>query len=89
MYLQEYVEARMVRTDQRRVEDVGARGGKPGSNPRVWRSLDVDKYADVDPAERGNVTPIARMTVATGGAARQGGGALHDEPLSEISVRGV
>jgi hypothetical protein len=44
---------RVVRTDQRWVECVGAGGGKSGSNARVRRSLDVDQHVDVDPAERG------------------------------------
>jgi hypothetical protein len=39
--------------DQRWVEGVGAGGGKPGSNARVWGSLDVDQPTYVDPAERG------------------------------------
>jgi hypothetical protein len=53
MYFHECVVERRERTDQRRVEGVGAGGGKPGSNARVWRSLDVDRHADVGPAERG------------------------------------
>jgi hypothetical protein len=43
----------MVRTDWRWDAGVGAGGGKPGSNARVWRSLDVDRLVDVEPAERG------------------------------------
>jgi hypothetical protein len=41
-----------VRTDQRWDAGVGAGGVKPGSTARVWRSLDVDEPADVQPAER-------------------------------------
>jgi hypothetical protein len=53
LYLQECVVARRVRTDQRWDAGVGACGGKPGSNARIWRSLDVDRHDDVEPAERG------------------------------------
>jgi hypothetical protein len=44
---------RRVRTDRRWDAGIGAGGGKPGSGARVWRSLDVDKLANVEPAERG------------------------------------
>jgi hypothetical protein len=47
------VVARKVRTDQRWDAGVGAGGGKPGSNARVWRSLDVDQHVHVEPADRG------------------------------------
>jgi hypothetical protein len=52
MYLQECVMERRVPTDQRWVEGVGASREKPGSNARVWRSLDADQHAHVKPAER-------------------------------------
>jgi hypothetical protein len=42
-----------VRTDKRCDTGVGAGHGKPGSNARVWRSLDVGQHVDVEPAERG------------------------------------
>jgi hypothetical protein len=45
--------ARRIRTDQRWDAGVGHGGEKPGSNARVWRSLNVDQPADVEPAERG------------------------------------
>ena len=53
MYLHECGVARRVRTDQRWDTGVGDGGRKPGNNVRVWRSLDIDHHADVDPAERG------------------------------------
>jgi hypothetical protein len=43
-----YFWARGVRTDQRRVEGVGAGGRKPGSNARDGRSLFVDRHVDVE-----------------------------------------
>jgi hypothetical protein len=45
---------RGVRTDQRWVEGVEAGGGKPGSNGRARRSLDVDMPSNVEPAKRRN-----------------------------------
>jgi hypothetical protein len=42
LYLQECVEARRVRTDQRWDAGVGDGGGKHGCSARVRRSLDVD-----------------------------------------------
>jgi hypothetical protein len=53
MYLQECVVARMVRMDHRWDTGDRAGGGKPGSNARVWRSLDVDRHDDVEAAKRG------------------------------------
>jgi hypothetical protein len=73
MHLHECVVERRVRTDKRWDVDVGGGGGKPGSNAKVWRSLDVDQYADVELAER-NHHHNKRRTVATRGAARSGGG---------------
>jgi hypothetical protein len=70
------VVARRVRKDKRWDAGVGAGGGKPGSNVRVWRSLDVDQRADVKPAERGQHDTNSEKDVATGGAARSGGGML-------------
>jgi hypothetical protein len=52
MHLQQCVVARGLRTDQRWDAGVGVGGGKPGSNAKVWRSLDVDRQADIEPAER-------------------------------------
>jgi hypothetical protein len=50
---------------------VGDGGGKPGNGARVWRFLDVDKTR----RPSGDSTTItARVTVATGGAARYSGG---------------
>jgi hypothetical protein len=46
--------AKRARTDHRWDAGVGVGGGKPGSNARVWRSLDVDQLVDVEPAERGH-----------------------------------
>jgi hypothetical protein len=43
----------MVRTGQLWDAGVGAGDGKPVSIARVWRSLDVDQHADVEPAIRG------------------------------------
>jgi hypothetical protein len=60
------------RTNQRLVEGVGAGGGKPGSNARVWRSFDIDQHGDVEPAERGHegsTTTIMRRADSSGGAA--------------------
>jgi hypothetical protein len=53
MYLQKCVVRRRVRADQRWDAGVGVGGGEPGNNARVWRSLDVDKHAYVEPADRG------------------------------------
>jgi hypothetical protein len=56
MYLQECVEARRVRTDQRWDTGVGARGEKQSRIARVWplwRSFDVNKLDNAEPAERG------------------------------------
>jgi hypothetical protein len=53
MYVQECVEVRRVRTHPRWNAGVRAEGVKPGSNARVWRSLDVDEHANVEAAERG------------------------------------
>jgi hypothetical protein len=61
---------RRVRTDQRRVEGVEARGGQPGSRAREERSLHVDRSLDVELPQRGDTTPTTRRIVATGGAAR-------------------
>jgi hypothetical protein len=52
MYLHECVVARRVRTDHQWDSGIGVGGGKPGSNAKVRRSLDVDQPVDVDPAER-------------------------------------
>jgi hypothetical protein len=52
MYFQECVVARRARTDQRWDEGVGAGGGKPGSNARVLRALDVDHHDGIEPVER-------------------------------------
>jgi hypothetical protein len=52
MCLHECVVARSVDTDRRWDAGVGDGGGKPGSGARVWRSLDVDQLANVEPAER-------------------------------------
>jgi hypothetical protein len=54
MYLHECVMERGGRTDKRWAEGVGASGGKPGSNARVRRSLDIDQRGDVELAERGH-----------------------------------
>jgi hypothetical protein len=43
---------RRVRTDQRWDVGVGAGDEMPGSNARIWRSLDVDHPVDVGPVER-------------------------------------
>jgi hypothetical protein len=53
MYLHECVEATRLWTGQRWDAGVGPGGGKPGSINRVWRSLDVDQLAHVEPARRG------------------------------------
>jgi hypothetical protein len=45
--------ARRVRTDQRRVEGVGASGGQPGSSAKEWRSLHVDRLVDVELTQGG------------------------------------
>jgi hypothetical protein len=42
-----------VRTDERWDAGDGVGGEKPGRRARAWRSLDVDQYGDVEPAERG------------------------------------
>jgi hypothetical protein len=78
MYLQERVEARRLRTSQRWDAGVGVGGGQPGSIARVWRSLDVDKHDDVEPGKWGSTTQATMRTVATGGAARFGGGVPQD-----------
>jgi hypothetical protein len=51
--LQECVDARRERIDQWWDAGVEDGGRQPGSNARVWRSLDVDKLADVKPAQKG------------------------------------
>jgi hypothetical protein len=47
------VGARRVRTDRWGDASVGDGGGKPGSDARVWHSLDVDRLNNAKPAERG------------------------------------
>jgi hypothetical protein len=65
---------------------VGAREGQHGITGKVWRSYDVDKHAGVEPAQRGAALTM-RTTVATGGAARFGGGDPHDQPPPENHAR--
>jgi hypothetical protein len=74
---EKYILARGVRTDQRRVEGIGASGGQPGSIAREGRSLHVDRPTDIEMSQRGvNMTPSAKRTVATGGAERSNGGVI-------------
>jgi hypothetical protein len=47
---------------------------KPESSARVWRSLDVDQHADDRRPKGGSTTTTMRRNVATGEAARCGGG---------------
>jgi hypothetical protein len=54
IYLHVFVEARRAREDQRWDASIEASGGKPGSIAIVWRSLNLDQHADVEPAESGH-----------------------------------
>jgi hypothetical protein len=84
------VVASRVRTDKRWDADVGDGGGKPGSNARVWRSLDVDQPLDVEPPERGRHDTINEEDYRDG---RSGEvwrrGAPEDQPPPENPVRRV
>jgi hypothetical protein len=82
MYLHECVEARRVQTDQRWDAGVGAGDGKPGSSARVWRSLDVDQLADVEPVERG------QRDTTNEEECRDGRSGPHDQPPPETRYGG-
>jgi hypothetical protein len=69
---------------------VGAGGGKPGSNAKVWRSLDVSQYANVEKAERGEHDTNNEKGYRDGrsGEVRRQG-VLEDQPPPENPVRRV
>jgi hypothetical protein len=90
MHLHECVVARRVRKDQRWNAGVGACGGNPGSNARVWRSLDVHQHPDAEPAERGQHDTTSEEDCRDG---RSGEvwqrGVREDQPPPETPVRRV
>jgi hypothetical protein len=84
------VAARRIRTDPRWDVGVGAGGRKPGSKCRLWRSLDVDNYAEVEPAERWkheNNSEEDYRDGRSGNVRRRG--VLKDQPPPENPVRKV
>jgi hypothetical protein len=90
MYFYECVVERRARTDQRWIEDVGAGGGKHGSNAMVRRSLDVDQRVGVESDERkqhDNNSEEECHVGRSGEVWRRG--VLGDQPPPENPVRRV
>jgi hypothetical protein len=84
----ERVVARRVRPDQRWDAGVGARDGQPGSNAMTGRSLAVDRpcacraFPGIEARH-----DTYRWLVASGAAAKRGGGNPYDQPPPESLVR--
>jgi hypothetical protein len=90
MYLHECVAERREHTDQRWVKGVGAGGGKPGSNARVWRSLDVDHVVNAEPAERGYHNNSSEEDYRDGRSGEVSWRCVpEDQPLLENPVRRI
>jgi hypothetical protein len=85
LYIRSYLAARRVRTEMRRNAEVGDGGGQPGRSAGEGRPILVDQLVFIELGEHD--TNIIR--IATGGAARYGGGDPQNKPPPENHLRKV